>query len=213
MCWKLNAHKTIEMNTPEKWTIISNKLWRFSELKYIMQSQPVLAPFLQQTGLIFENHSPQRTERDENSLCSWPFCLPSEIFCIKPVIVACLCAVSNSGSAYLYEQREQATKKAVIQNISLERHRMSMNEWSHENVKDVVSCHKTFECSKCVQAFHCFSLPTQHSVTVWTNVFCKMYRSWWNWKNIKTVWLNMCKNCFGGGVISERSLDFCLVWT
>ena len=33
---------------------------------------------------------------------------------------------------------------------------MWMNEWSHKNVKDIVSCHETFQCSKTVQVFHYF---------------------------------------------------------
>ena len=45
--------------------------------------------------------------------------LPSEIFCIKAVIVACLYAVSNLGSVHTYKQREQATINVVRQNISL----------------------------------------------------------------------------------------------
>ena len=45
-----------------------------------------------------------------------PFSLPSEIFCVKAVIVVCLYAVSNSGPVHTYEQREQATITAVRQN-------------------------------------------------------------------------------------------------
>ena len=129
-------------------------------------SQPVLTAYLQQTGLIFEGEckpfSPKNWTIWKLSLFMTFLCFLSEIFCIKPFIVACSCAVSNSGSVHLYEQREQGTKMAVIQNISLGIHRMWMNEWSHKNVKDVVSCHETFQCSKCVQAFHFFSLLSQH---------------------------------------------------
>ena len=57
-------------------------------------------------------------------LFSRPCSLPSEIFCIKAVIVACLYAVSNSGPIHTYEQREQATITVLIQNISLCRYRI-----------------------------------------------------------------------------------------
>ena len=51
-------------------------------------------------------------------LCSRP-CLPSEIIGIKAVLVACLYVFPNSESVHSYEKREQATKTALRQNISL----------------------------------------------------------------------------------------------
>ena len=41
-------------------------------------------------------------------------------------IVACSYAVSNSGPVHTYEQREQATITALIQNISLGKARLEL---------------------------------------------------------------------------------------
>ena len=96
-----------------------------------MQSQLVLTPYLQQTGLIFEGEcipfSPKKWMIWKLSLFM-TFLSSKWNILYKAVIVAWSCAVFNSGSVHLYKQREQATKTVVIPNISLGRHRMWMNE-------------------------------------------------------------------------------------
>ena len=80
-------------------------------------------------------------------LC-WRHCLPSRIFCIKAVIVACLHAVSNSWSVQLYKQREQATKTDVKQNISLWIKAISKNLGAYHNVKMQSEHNETLDVTK-----------------------------------------------------------------
>ena len=59
-----------------------------------------------------------RTSSFNTFLCSRP-CLPSEIISIKAVLVACSYVFPTSESVHFYENRGQATKTALEQNISL----------------------------------------------------------------------------------------------
>ena len=103
------------------------------------------------------------TEKLEFSLCSWCFSKPVSLQNVYILYghnfniglnIEIMCVVSNSKSVHSYEQREQAIKTAVIQNISLRRHRMWMNEvmkmWKmfpvmkHSSVQNVFKLFITF---------------------------------------------------------------------
>ena len=92
------------------------------------------------------------------------------MFCMKCVIVACSYLIFNSGSVHTCQEREKATKTALILNISLGRHWI----WMKEAMK---MCKMLFPVTKHCSAqdlFSSFSLlnvmkPVWQYVAVWTN--------------------------------------------
>ena len=138
----------------------------------ILEAKPTIVHIhLQQTGINFELNIMK-------TLSSRPFSLPSEIFCIKAVIVACLYVVFNSVSVCIYQWREQATKTALIQNISLGRHKIWMNK-ATKMCKMLFPDQKYWSVQNLFSSFSLLNVmkPVWWCVMEWTNVFCKMYRS------------------------------------
>ena len=86
-------------------------------------------------------------------------------YSVSKLLLWLVCMQFPIEDQYTYMSRENKQQKHLWYRIfHLED---TECEWSHQNVKDVASCHETFQCSKCVQAFHYFSLLPQHYGVLW----------------------------------------------
>ena len=172
MHWNFTAHKTLHFKTPEKRSSLWNEFVQIFETQiqdfganllttnwcyFCRRMQCILPKKVSVINTLFQDLSLFQKKYSIPNLLLWLLCM---YFSLR--VTTCMQEGKNTSNKNRCDIK-YFTWKA-----------QNMNKWSHEKMLNLMSWHKTLECSKTVS---CFSLwnsmnPAWRHVMVWTNMFC-----------------------------------------